>query len=95
MSGVCEESIRRPEAVLACCYSNSRLVSADAETVSFSWKDYPLRNGRHYKVMNLATGQCIQRFVLHVLPQRIWHCGFIPMSDETEFSTRPSVISCY
>ena len=60
--------------------ANSRLVCADAETVSFRWKDYRLKETRRFKVMQLATGQFIQRFLLHVLPRgfhRIRHYGFI------------------
>ena len=48
-----------PEAVLAylsrythrVAISNSRLVSADAETVAFRWKDYRIKSGDRQKVM--------------------------------------------
>jgi len=77
-----------PKAVLAylsrythcVAITNSRLVAADAETVSFRWKDYRLKGTQCYKVMSLATGQFIQRFLLHVLPRgfhRIRHYGSI------------------
>jgi predicted RNA-binding Zn-ribbon protein involved in translation (DUF1610 family) len=77
-----------PEAVLAylsrythrVAIANSRLVSANAETVSFRWKDYRLKGGQRHKVMSLATGLFMQRFLLHVLPwgfHRIRHYGFI------------------
>ena len=77
-----------PKAVLAylsrythrVAIANSRLVAADAETVSFRWKDYRLKGAQRHKVMSLATGQFIQRFLLHVLPRgfhRIRHYGFI------------------
>ena len=77
-----------PKAVLAylsrythrVAIANSRLIAADAETVSFRWKDYRLKGIQRYKVMSLATGQFIQRFLLHVLPRgfhRIRHYGFI------------------
>jgi len=77
-----------PKAVLAylsrythrVAIANSRLIAADAETVSFRWKDYRLKGTQRYKVMSLATGQFIQRFLLHVLPRgfhRIRHYGFI------------------
>ena len=56
-----------PEAVLAylsrythrVAISNSRLVSADAETVAFRWKDYRIKNGDRQKTMRLATGEFI------------------------------------
>ncbi len=62
--------------------ANSRLVAADANTVTFRWKDYRAQRrsgGRHrQKVMRLATGEFIRRFLLHVLPRgfhRIRHYG--------------------
>jgi hypothetical protein len=65
-----------PEAVLAylsrythrVAISNSRLVSADAETVAFRWKDYRIKSGDRQKVMRLATDEFIRRFLIHVLP---------------------------
>lgn len=59
---------------------NSRLVSADAETVAFRWKDYRIRNRNRQKVMRLETGEFIRRFLTHVLPpgfHRIRHTGFL------------------
>ena len=79
-----------PEAVLAylsrythrVAIANSRLVAADADTVTFRWKDYRAQRrsgGRNrQKVMRLATGEFIRRFLLHVLPKgfhRIRHYG--------------------
>ncbi|HEV2080311.1 MAG TPA: IS91 family transposase [Allosphingosinicella sp.] len=77
-----------PEAVLAylshythrVAISNSRLVSADAETVAFHWKDYRLKNRDRQKVMRLETGEFIRRFLIHVLPDgfhRIRHYGLL------------------
>ena len=77
-----------PEAVLAylsrythrVAISNSRLVSADAETVAFRWKDYRIKNGDRQKVLRLATDEFIRRFLLHVLPDgfhRIRHYGLL------------------
>ena len=77
-----------PEAVLAylCRYthrlaiSKSRIVSADADTVAFRWKDYRIKNGERQKVMRLATGEFIRRFLIHVLPDgfhRIRHYGLL------------------
>lgn len=77
-----------PEAVLAylsrythrVAISNSRLVSADAGTVAFRWKDYRIRHGDRQKVMRLATPEFIRRFLIHVLPDgfhRIRHYGLL------------------
>jgi hypothetical protein len=77
-----------PEAVLAylsrythrVAISNSRLVSADAATVAFRWKDYRIKRGDRQRVMRLATGEFIRRFLLHVLPDgfhRIRHYGLL------------------
>lgn len=65
-----------PEAVLAylsrythrVAISNSRLISADAETVAFRWKDYRIKHGERQKVIRLVTPEFIRRFLIHVLP---------------------------
>ena len=77
-----------PEAVLAylsrythrVAISNSRLISADAETVAFRWKNYWVRTDGRQSVMQLATGEFIRRFLIHVLPDgfhRIRHYGLL------------------
>ena len=77
-----------PEAVLAylsrythrVAISNHRLVSADANTVAFRWKDYRIQRGDRMKVMRLTTDEFIRRFLIHVLPSgfhRIRHTGFL------------------
>ena len=77
-----------PEAVLAylsrythrVAISNHRLVSADADTVAFRWKDYRIKRGDRMKVMRLTTDEFIHRFLIHVLPSRfhrIRHAGFL------------------
>lgn len=77
-----------PKAVLAylsrythrVAISNHRLVSADANTVAFRWKDYRIKRGDHQKVMRLATPEFIRRFLIHVLPDgfhRIRHYGLL------------------
>jgi hypothetical protein len=77
-----------PEAVLAylsrythrVAIANSRLVSADADTVAFRWKDYRIKSGHRMKVMRLATDEFIRRFLIHVLPDgfhRIRHYGLL------------------
>ena len=77
-----------PEAVLAylsrythrVAISNNRLVSADAQTVAFRWKDYRVKTGDRQKIMRLATDEFIRRFLIHVLPDgfhRIRHYGLL------------------
>jgi len=77
-----------PEAVLAylsrythrVAISNHRLVSADANTVAFKWKDYRIKRGDRMKIMRLPTFEFIRRFLMHVLPDRfhrIRHYGFL------------------
>jgi len=77
-----------PEAVLAylsrythrVAISNHRLVSADADTVAFRWKDYRIKRGDRQKVMHLAAPEFIRRFLIHVLPDgfhRIRHYGLL------------------
>ena len=77
-----------PEAVLAylsrymhrVAISNHRLISADAGTVAFRWKDYRIKKGDRMNVLRLTTGEFIRRFLIHVLPSgfhRIRHTGFL------------------
>lgn len=77
-----------PEAVLAylsrythrVAISNHRLISADANTVAFRWKDYRIKKGDRMNVMRLTTDEFIRRFLIHVLPSgfhRIRHTGFL------------------
>jgi hypothetical protein len=77
-----------PEAVLAylsrythrVAISNHRLVSAEAGTVAFRWKDYRIKHGDRQKVMRLASDEFIRRFLIHVLPDgfhRIRHYGLL------------------
>ncbi len=58
--------------------SNERLVSFDARTVRFRYKDYAQRARR--KTMALEAQEFLRRFVLHVLPRgfnRIRHYGLL------------------
>ena len=60
--------------------ANSCLVSADALTVAFTWKDYRVPERRRQRVMRLATDEFKRRFLIHVLPDgfhRIRHHGFL------------------
>ncbi len=81
-----------PKAVLAylgrythrVAVSNSRLISADANTVAFRWKDYRIKSGDRMRVMRLDTGEFIRRFLMHVLPDgfhRIRHFGFLASAN--------------
>ena len=80
-----------PEAVLAylarythrVAIANSRLIAADARSVTFKVKDYRVRGPGRYKTMTLAPGEFIRRFMLHVLPKgfhRIRHYGLLASS---------------
>lgn len=58
--------------------SNRRIVSIANGQVRFRWKDY--RRGGQRRVMTLAAGEFIRRFLLHTLPkgfQRIRQYGFL------------------
>ena len=88
-----------PEAVLAylsrytyrVAISNSRLISADANTVAFQWKDYRVKNGDRRSVMRLSTSEFIRRFLIHVLPDRfhrIRHYGLLASSTRKASITK-------
>jgi len=75
-----------PQAVLAylsrythrVAIANSRLIACDRRGVTFKWKDYRTKARERQKVMTLATGEFIRRFLIHVLPSgfhRIRHYG--------------------
>ncbi len=58
--------------------SNSRLIRADADSVTFRVKDYRIDGPGRYKTMTLETHEFIRRFLIHVLPKgqhRIRHYG--------------------
>jgi hypothetical protein len=59
--------------------SNRRLVALDEDgRVSFRWKDYRANGRTRPKVMRLAAGEFMRRFLLHVLPDgfhRVRHSG--------------------
>jgi hypothetical protein len=57
---------------------NSRLLDLTDQQVSFRWKDYRENGDHKSKVMRLAVGEFMRRFLLHVLPDgfhRIRHYG--------------------
>jgi hypothetical protein len=94
-----------PEAVLAylsrythrVAISNARLVSADAQTVAFRWKDYRIKRGERQKVMRLATPEFIRRFLIHILPDgfhRIRHYGLLANSARKANITKIRDLLC-
>ncbi|MFN3847201.1 MAG: IS91 family transposase [Paracoccaceae bacterium] len=94
-----------PEAVLAylsrythrVAISNHRLVSANAQTVAFRWKDYRIKSGNRQKVMRLATGEFIRRFLIHILPDgfhRIRHYGLLASSARQANITKIRALLC-
>jgi hypothetical protein len=77
-----------PKAVLAylsrythrVAISNSRLIKADAESVTFKVKDYRVEGPGRYSTMTLGVHEFIRRFLIHVLPKgfhRIRHYGLL------------------
>jgi hypothetical protein len=75
-----------PKAVLAylsrythrVAISNSRLIKADATSVTFRVKNYRLKGPARYTTMTLDPSEFIRRFLIHVLPKgfhRIRHFG--------------------
>jgi len=84
-----------PKAVLAylsrythrVAISNSRLIAADAESVTFKVKDYRVEGPGRYTTMTLKVAEFIRRFLLHVLPKgfhRIRHYGLLAGSAREE-----------
>ena len=83
-----KEPFAGPKAVLAylsrythrVAISNSRLIRANADSVTFRVKDYRVDGPGRYKAMTLDTHEFIRRFLMHVLPKgqhRIRHYGFL------------------
>ncbi len=67
--------------------SNNRLLRLDDDRVSFRWKDYRENRPDCRKVMSLAVGEFIRRFLLHVLPggfHRIRHYGLFANGHRAE-----------
>ena len=84
-----------PDAVLAylsrythrVAISNSRLIRFDRNGVTFRWKDYRAKGRDRQKVMTLAPGEFIRRFLLYVLPtgfHRIRHYGLFANGGRAE-----------
>ncbi|WP_367152889.1 transposase [Leisingera sp. F5] len=94
-----------PEAVLAClsrythraAISNARLITADAGTVAFRWKDCRIKSGDRPKAMRLATFEFIRRFLMHVLPdgfRRIRHYGLLASPARKANITKIRALLC-
>ena len=49
--------------------SNSRLIRANENGVTFRCKDYRIKGLGRYKTMTLAPAEFIRRFMLHILPK--------------------------
>ncbi len=67
--------------------SNSRLISADENGVTFKWKNYRCKGRDRYKPMTLPTHEFIRRFLSHVLPKglhRIRHYGLFANGGRAE-----------
>ena len=67
--------------------ANSRLISANQESVTFKWKDYRIKGRKRYKSMSLETSEFIRRFLMHVLPSgfhRIRHYGLLSNKARSE-----------
>jgi hypothetical protein len=66
---------------------NSRLVELTDEHVTFRWKDYRANSRSKGKVMTLAAGEFMRRFLMHVLPDgfhRIRHYGLFANGHRVE-----------
>jgi hypothetical protein len=71
--------------------SNSRLIAADTNGVTFRYTDYRIRGPGRYQTMTLKPSEFIRRFLIHVLPKgfhRIRHCGLLASGTKTETITR-------
>jgi Putative transposase/Transposase zinc-binding domain len=67
--------------------SNRRLVEIEDSHVAFRWKDYREDGTARSKVMHLAPGEFMRRFLLHVLPDgfhRIRHYGLFANGHRAE-----------
>ena len=90
-----KEPFAGPKAVLAylsrythrVAISNSRLLSADNDGVTFRVKNYRVDGDARYTTMTLAPGEFIRRVLLHVLPKgfhRIRHTGFLASGSKAD-----------
>jgi hypothetical protein len=67
--------------------SSRRLISADANGVTFKYKDYRIDGPGRYKRMTVHPHEFIRRFLIHVLPKglhRIRHYGLLANAQREE-----------
>src|SRR5258708_20432193 len=67
--------------------SNSRMIRANATSVTFKVKNYRAKGPARHTTMTLAPSEFIRRFLIHVLPQgfhRIRHYGLFAGSAKAE-----------
>jgi len=67
--------------------SNARLITADADNVTFKVKDYRVEGPARYTTMTLRPAEFIRRFLVHVLPKgfhRIRHYGLLAAATKAE-----------
>jgi hypothetical protein len=94
-----KEPFAGPKAVLAylsrythrVAISNSRLIKADADGVTFRVKNYRADGDARYTTMTLTPAEFIRRVLLHVLPKgfhRIRHTGFLASSGKADNITK-------
>src|SRR5258708_1836751 len=88
-----------PQAVLAylsrythrVAIANSRLIACDRTGVTFRWKDYRADGRDRQKLMTLAIGEFIRRFLIPVLPHgfhRIPPHGLLPSGTRAHTTAR-------
>jgi hypothetical protein len=71
--------------------SNHRLIKADADGVTFKYKDYRTRGQARFKTMTLSPHEFIRRFLMHVLPKgfhRIRHYGLFANGNRSAMIAR-------
>ena len=62
-------------------------MACDDKGVTFKWKDYRVEGPERYKIMTLAPGEFIRRFLIHVLPagfHRIRYYGLLASGKRAE-----------
>jgi hypothetical protein len=71
--------------------SNLRLINADADGVTFKYKDYRAYGPARFKTMTLSPHEFIRRFLMHVLPKgfhRIRHYGLLANGNRSAMIAR-------
>jgi hypothetical protein len=71
--------------------SNRRLIKADADGVTFKYKDYRAYGPARFRTMTLSPHEFIRRFLVHVLPKgfhRIRHYGLLANGNRSAMITR-------